>query len=69
MSVFGKSLLLWLGGAIVGAIALHNHPIGGRKRPVLAPVLGGILGAVVVGSVGDATIERCQVGLWPCRRS
>ena len=57
MSTLSKSVLLWVGGAVLGLVLAKKHR-----------ALGALTGALVVGGIGDATIERCQIGLWPCKR-
>jgi hypothetical protein len=52
MTVFQKSLGLWLGGALAGALI----SIGANK----SPFLGGILGAALVGGVGDKMLEDAR---------
>ena len=46
MTPMAKSKLAWLGGAVAGIVL-------SRERPIL----GGILGAILVGSIGDKLIE------------
>jgi hypothetical protein len=48
--VLTESKVLWITGAIVGAVVA---PKGKR-------VLGGALGAIMVGAVGDAAIDRIR---------
>lgn len=48
----GLSLLGWDGGAVVGAAWATKHR-----------VLGGVLGAVLIGAITDSLIERQQMGL------
>jgi hypothetical protein len=50
MTVFQKSLGLWIGGALAGALI----SISANK----SPFLGGILGAALVGGVGDKMLEE-----------
>ena len=47
MTIFQRSVLLWVGGAVAGAAVA-------RKRKVL----GALLGAVIVGGVGDKILEN-----------
>lgn len=46
MSPFTKSILFWIGGAIVGSRV-------SKKHPVRAAMLGGL----IVGCIGDVWIE------------
>jgi hypothetical protein len=52
MTVFQKSLGLWIGGALAGALI----SIGANK----SPFLGGVLGAMLVGGVGDKMLEEAR---------
>ena len=52
MTVLQKSLGLWIGGALAGAII----SIGANK----SPLLGGMLGAMLVGGVGDKMLENAE---------
>lgn len=53
MTVLQKSLGLWFGGAAIGLVAgLAN------KKTATGAALGALLGAIVVGGVGDAMIEK-----------
>lgn len=45
--LFGKSVLAWIVGGVIGAGLARQHRIA-----------GGILGAVVVGSVTDVALEQ-----------
>jgi hypothetical protein len=48
--VLYESKVLWITGALVGAVIA---PKGKR-------ILGGALGAIVVGSIGDVAIDRIR---------
>lgn len=52
MTVLQKSLGLWIGGALAGALI----SIGANK----SPFLGGMLGAMLVGGVGDKMLENAE---------
>jgi hypothetical protein len=45
--MFSSSVVLWVAGAALGAVVIKEHR-----------VLGAIGGAIVVGGVGDALLER-----------
>ena len=69
MTTWQKSVGLWIGGGVLGLIgALVFRKQIPVKTRAWSPLLGAALGSMLVGSFGDATIERCQIGLWPCRR-
>lgn len=59
MSTFEKSLALWIGGGLVGALAgaKIGMPAGSRHR-VKGAIGGGLLGALLIGGIGDAYLER-----------
>jgi hypothetical protein len=48
--ILTESKVLWITGALVGAVVA---PKGKR-------VLGGVLGAIAVGAIGDAAIDRIR---------
>lgn len=50
MTIFGKSVLLWVGGAAAGyVIAKKSHKSG---------LAGAALGAMLVGGIGDVVLEN-----------
>lgn len=64
MSIFSKSVLLWLGGSIVGALIAHHaakrqgSKTFAGKHPALGAAGGALLGAAVVGGIGDKVLEN-----------
>lgn len=52
MSPLSKSLLCWIGGGIAGAVVFPA--LFGKKKPVA----GAVLGALLVGGIGDKIIEN-----------
>ena len=58
MTTFQKSLALWIGGGLTGAIvgAKIGMPAG-SSHSVKGAIGGGVLGALLVGGIGDAYLE------------
>lgn len=60
MTTYGKSKLLWLGGGVVGAVVGAGFTERGQRSPISSGILGGVLGAIIVGAFGDAVLEQEQ---------
>lgn len=58
MTTYEKSRLLWIGGALLGAVG--GYALGKSRSigPVFGTAAGATLGAIVVGAGGDAILER-----------
>lgn len=54
MSTYQKSVALWVGGAIAGALLVPSAKIKTSR------IAGAAMGAIVVGGIGDAVLERAE---------
>jgi len=63
MTTYQKSLALWIGGAVAGAALLpKSSKASGKPIPRWEAAM---LGAIVVGGVGDGVLDRLNAGLSP----
>lgn len=61
---FEMSKAAWIGGGILGTIA---GALGKKDHPVLGALGGGLVGAILVGAIADAWIDRNYTPGWKDR--